>query len=238
MLVAILYAALVIILYRNSEGMIERIALAMGGNITHGGYIQVLTVFFFSWGQLEIFAFMKSIHFERELFNYEILPSVEHLVIGDKDVNDIRIRVTNYLEQKKGNGHAYHLLNMIKNVCVKFRANKSISESIEILNMQSRTNLLKAESAQSVIRYIAWVIPSMGFIGTVLGISQALEKANESIEVVTSTLGIAFDTTLLALILSVIYMWRIHRLQEESENLHIENEEYVMKNLVNRIDVW
>lgn len=66
----------------------------------------------------------------------------------------------------------------------------------------------------------------------------ALEiAATAKIEAVTATLGVAFDTTLVALVLSIIYMWKIHEMQEENEKLHIENEEYVVKNLINKIDV-
>ncbi len=68
-------------------------------------------------------------------------------------------------------------------------------------------------------RILVWAIPLLGFIGTVLGISNAvngfsgfLESAAEidtikqGIGEVTSGLGVAFDTTLLALALSVVVM--------------------------------
>ena len=76
-----------------------------------------------------------------------------------------------------------------------------------------------SESSYSVPRILVWAIPLLGFIGTVIGISGAVsgfsgflensgdvEQIKEGIGQVTSNLGLAFDTTLLALFLSVVVM--------------------------------
>lgn len=76
-----------------------------------------------------------------------------------------------------------------------------------------------SESSYSVPRILVWAIPLLGFIGTVLGISQAVngfsgflqeagdvDKIKEGIGTVTTGLAVAFDTTLLALLLSVAVM--------------------------------
>ena len=79
--------------------------------------------------------------------------------------------------------------------------------------------LTASESSYSVPRILVWAIPLLGFIGTVIGISGAVsgfsgflensgdvEQIKEGIGQVTSNLGLAFDTTLLALFLSVLVM--------------------------------
>ncbi|GAB4542775.1 MAG: MotA/TolQ/ExbB proton channel family protein [Pleurocapsa sp.] len=79
--------------------------------------------------------------------------------------------------------------------------------------------LSSSESSYSVPRILIWAIPLLGFIGTVVGISQAVngfsgflensgdvEQIKEGIGVVTSGLAVAFDTTLLALFFSVLVM--------------------------------
>ena len=76
-----------------------------------------------------------------------------------------------------------------------------------------------SESSYSFPRILVWAIPLLGFIGTVIGISGAVsgfsgflensgdvEQIKEGIGQVTSNLGLAFDTTLLALFLSVLVM--------------------------------
>ncbi len=79
--------------------------------------------------------------------------------------------------------------------------------------------LTSSESSYAFPRILVWAIPLLGFIGTVLGISGAvtnftgflknsgdIEQIKEGIGQVTSSLGVAFDTTLLALFLSVLVM--------------------------------
>ena len=79
--------------------------------------------------------------------------------------------------------------------------------------------LMASESSYMLPRILVWAIPLLGFIGTVLGISSAvngfsgflsntaeIDKIKEGIGTVTSGLAIAFDTTLLALLLSVVVM--------------------------------
>ena len=98
----------------------------------------------------------------------------------------------------------------------------------------------KSETEQSFIRYILGAIPSIGFIGTVLGIAASLGKAgdamtSEGLDGVTSMLYVAFDTTLVALVFGLILMYVYNGLQQKVENLYIEIESYVIENLVNRI---
>lgn len=76
-----------------------------------------------------------------------------------------------------------------------------------------------SESSYSVPRILVWAIPLLGFIGTVVGISKAVngfsgflqdagdvEQIKAGIGTVTGGLAVAFDTTLLALFLSVLVM--------------------------------
>ena len=68
----------------------------------------------------------------------------------------------------------------------------------------------RLDSELSMVRYIAWAIPSIGFIGTVRGFGEALGQAYKAVEGdisgVTASLGVAFNSTFVALILSIIIM--------------------------------
>ena len=68
-----------------------------------------------------------------------------------------------------------------------------------------------------MIRYIAWTIPSVGFIGTVRGIGQALSQAHLAVEgditAITDSLGTAFNSTFIALLISIVVMFLVHQLQ-------------------------
>ncbi len=90
-------------------------------------------------------------------------------------------------------------------------------------------------------RYINWAIPILGFIGTVLGISLAaseigniVESSNlnigDSINSAMEPLGIAFDTTLIALSLSVFLAFIYTVLQRWEEQKFLFIEEYITHN--------
>ena len=100
--------------------------------------------------------------------------------------------------------------------------------------MQSKqlTELLWQYSAESYLipRYLNWSVPILGFIGTVLGISLAadgiqkviisqdgLSQLSNDLGGAIAPLGIAFDTTLIALSLSIL-LTLFQTLQQRSED--------------------
>lgn len=91
-------------------------------------------------------------------------------------------------------------------------------------------------------RYINWAIPILGFIGTVLGISlaaegiqriigkhQGLTQLSSDLGQAITPLGIAFDTTLIALSLSVVLTLMQTMLQRWEDNLLIDYENRIRK---------
>lgn len=97
----------------------------------------------------------------------------------------------------------------------------------------------RLESELSLIRYIAWAIPSVGFIGTVRGIGEALRRAHEAVEGdisgVTESLGVAFNSTLIALIISIVVMFIVHQLQLAQERYVLDAEAYCEERLIRHL---
>ena len=91
----------------------------------------------------------------------------------------------------------------------------------------------------------------MGFIGTVVGIAVALNGVSDNIPDdltnraelqswigdITLNLGIAFNTTLLALVLSAILVFFLHIIQEREEMVLNACGQYCMDNLITRLYV-
>jgi biopolymer transport protein ExbB/TolQ len=92
-----------------------------------------------------------------------------------------------------------------------------------------------------MVRYIAWAIPSIGFIGTVRGIGEALGQAHKAVEGdiagVTRSLGVAFNSTLIALLISIVLMFLLHQLQLRQERLVLDTETYVDDHLIRHLQV-
>jgi biopolymer transport protein ExbB/TolQ len=160
------------------------------------------------------------------------IPTNEKHVFLPADINNLKFKLIESERKEK-----FILSDLLKKACTKFRANGSLSELIDIVSIQIEVSQEKSEGQQSVIRYLTWVIPSIGFVGTVLGISQALVVANSGdMELITKLLGVAFDTTLVALVLSIVVMWFVHQLQEETDQFHSDLKEFVIENLINKIE--
>jgi flagellar motor component MotA len=92
----------------------------------------------------------------------------------------------------------------------------------------------------ATVNYLAWALPALGFLGTVRGLSGSLSMA-ESIDEpsfitqVSKHLTVAFDCTLVALVLSLVIMFWLHRVQRDEEALVIDCRQYCLENLVNRL---
>lgn len=99
----------------------------------------------------------------------------------------------------------------------------------------------RLDSELSMIRYIAWAIPSIGFIGTVRGIGEALGQAHRAVEGdiagVTASLGVAFNSTFVALVISILIMFLLHQLQLAQERLVLDNQEYCDNRLMRYLQV-
>ncbi len=98
---------------------------------------------------------------------------------------------------------------------------------------------LRQEAENSMIRYLIWAIPSIGFIGTVRGIGAALSQADQAlagdISGMTNSLGVAFNSTLVALVISIFLMFLLHQLQRLQDGQIVETQAYCEKFLLNRI---
>jgi len=87
-------------------------------------------------------------------------------------------------------------------------------------------------------RYIAWLLPTIGFIGTIVGIAVALEfidPKHMDVAGITGRLGVSFYTTLVALIVSAVLVLIQHVVQKQEELALNEAGRYCLKNLVNRV---
>lgn len=218
---------------RESSPTLSRLLILLGGDVSNGGYIQCFTYFAFFWSFFEVREKLREIKRERKAFKLGLVPTSEKHVFMPADVNNLKFKLIEFEKKEK-----YVLSDVLKKACAKFRTSGSLSELIDIVSIQIEVSQEKAEGSQSVLRYLVWVIPSIGFVGTVLGISQALIVANSGdMNKITALLGVAFDTTLVALILSIIIMWFVHELQEQTDRFHSDLKEFVIENLINKIEI-
>ena len=100
----------------------------------------------------------------------------------------------------------------------RFGATRNVQDASTVAHGICQSEAERLDSELSMLRYIAWAIPAIGFIGTVRGIGDALSQAHKAvtgdISGVTEGLGVAFNSTLIALLLSILLMFLLQQLQQ------------------------
>jgi biopolymer transport protein ExbB/TolQ len=123
----------------------------------------------------------------------------------------------------------------------RFGATRNVQDVSEAGHAVCAAEAERLDSELSMIRYIAWAIPAIGFIGTVRGIGDALSQAHKAvtgdISGVTEGLGVAFNSTLVALLLSLVLMFLLHQLQLAQERLVLDAETYLDNRLLRNLQV-
>lgn len=224
---------MLVLVAATSDESPSRILVMLGGTMPEG-LIQGATYFLFFWGILEIAALRSRLSVEADAFTAHLLPEKENYILSAEDANQLKLNMQQIEHTQK-----YYLTDLIKKACTKYRLSKSSSEVLTLTDAQIKLYNAEIESEQTFINYTSWAIPSVGFIGTVLGIAASLGYANEAsttegVAKVTSMLAVAFDTTLVALVLSIVLMYQIHALHRQQDGLFTRMNNYIIENLVNR----
>lgn len=98
-----------------------------------------------------------------------------------------------------------------ENVLHFVASRKSANDLDDHLRTQTDNDALALDASYGLTRFITWAIPILGFLGTVLGITDAIagvtpEVLEASLSSVTDGLALAFDTTAVALALTMVLM--------------------------------
>lgn len=123
----------------------------------------------------------------------------------------------------------------------RFGATGSIQAASDTAHAACEAEAERLDSELSMVRYIAWAIPSIGFIGTVRGIGEALGLAHKAvsgeISGVTRSLGVAFNSTFIALLISIVLMFLLHQLQLQQERLVLDTSIYADDRMIQHLQV-
>jgi len=123
----------------------------------------------------------------------------------------------------------------------RIRLNGVFREANEVAAEACDLHLEMLHSKLSINRYVLWAIPSIGFLGTVRGIGEALTKAGEAmagdISGVAASLGIAFNSTFVALFVSLVLMLFSSMLQGREERLVANCKHFVSSKLIARLSI-
>jgi biopolymer transport protein ExbB/TolQ len=176
-----------------------------------------------------------SVHRQKQLLSQDLVGASDR-AIRLEDAESI----SRNLEKLPKARREYLLPRVLLGAIHRFTSTRNIQDASAVAQELCDQEADRLESELSIIRYIAWAIPSVGFIGTVRGIGAALSQAHRAVEGditgVTESLGIAFNSTFIALMISIFLMFIIHQIQLMQERLVLDSKDYCSMWLIRKLD--
>lgn len=232
---AILWLLLIVLANLMSrQPAINRVLTLLGGSSL--GYIQFICYAISIFALLQLREMSTYIKNQFKGFELKLLPEEDQLILTPEEVADIKLSV---IEIEK-RGVIYLITRFIKHACTQYRNNQSIPETMQILDGQIGNSKEEMDGNLNMVRFLISSVMSVGFIGTIIGLTAAignahLAKTENGLSILTSYLSVAFDTTLVALLLGLILNYFYQKYLERMDVFYAQSKSYVMDNLVSRI---
>ena len=196
-------------------------------------WVNFVETFCFGWGVgYLILKFLKFKH-QRNALVLDVLPQNLGREINKDNVH-VFITHVYALPAKLRDSM---MVNRLRKALELFETRQVNGDVSTMMANQSNIDGARIGGSYTLLRVFVWVIPILGFVGTVLGLSDAIgnfqgvmgsakdvDSLMSSLGKVTGGLSTAFDTTLLALIYAIVLSLPMSSLQKiEEDNLnHID----------------
>lgn len=216
----------------------------LGALLWQRGWVQFAEIWFASWSVVILIFKYRKLRVQRRSMLFDLLPDDISREINAESAG-------RFIQHIRGlpiqSGESF-LVNRVLRGLEHFGVLGSSGEAASRLSSQSDIDGNAVDSSYTLIKVFIWAIPILGFLGTVIGIGQAvgsfstamsaasdLSALKDSFGSVTGGLGTAFDTTLLALSLSMFIMFPMSSLQKAEQDLLNWVDEYCNENLLKRL---
>jgi biopolymer transport protein ExbB/TolQ len=196
--------------------------------------IQNLEHLIFFLGLGELYVRWRQGEYEHRFLKQDLLPEDDSTVLVAADLGPIRRKVSALYTGENG-----FLPQLIDLSILQFQSGRSVDQTVAVMTSSLELIQHRVDLRYSLIRYLAWVIPTIGFIGTVIGLGSTLAAVPSGGDVdmglMARTLSVGFDCTMIALVESAIMVF-ILNLVEEREELAVNLVgTYTLRNLINRL---
>lgn len=152
--------------------------------------------------------------------------------LSHEELQQIRDKIASLKANLKKDYYPTDYVSAAERTCETYLASSLPELASGILRMEVESLRDAFNGRASMVRYLTGAIPAIGFVGTVIGIGQALGRADQiiaeqgsqiaqrgNVQAVTAALGTAFDTTLVALVASLILLLVRHFVEDRDEKL-------------------
>ena len=186
----------------------------------------------------ELWVLFNQAKLEMEQVAKRYLPEDDAVMLRARDLGSFYQKVRPMAEERP-----FYLQRLIMRCILQFQGSHSVNQANSLLNSSLELFQHELELKYAMLRYLVWLIPTLGFIGTVVGIAFALDYAANVedpqdptlLAEITGRLGVAFYTTLLALVQSALLVFALHIAQSCEEMALNQSGQYCLDNLINRL---
>jgi biopolymer transport protein ExbB/TolQ len=174
------------------------------------------------------------------------MPDDPAYVLSSATVDPVLARVYATVDDPRN----FILFNRIVVALSNLRNLGRVTDVDEILRSQASQDEATMETSYALVQGFVWAIPVLGFIGTVLGLSDAIgkfsgvlgagsdvEQISNSLKGVTAGLATAFETTLQALIAALVIQLLITVLRKNEEEFLDAAMDYGLRYVVSRLRI-
>ena len=201
---------------------------------------QEMEIIFAVWGVIILGHKLLQVRRERGLFRVDFVRLQPGERIIPEDALD-RYKEMRVAVERNPRWHGRLLPECMLAALHRFHATNSVQDAANAIKERAEIAGDHLDSSLSLVRYISWAIPAIGFIGTVRGIGLALAFAEDAIKgditPVIEALGLAFNSTLVALLISMGLMYIVHIVQSRQEAFVLETQTYSRDKLIDVMKV-
>ena len=172
---------------------------------------------------------------EKRVFAYELLPPWEGQPVPVTEAGSL---LDGFRELGRGLRNTY-LVQRVATLLEFVRSRGSANDLDDQMRTLADTDAIALEGSYSFLKLVIWAIPILGFLGTVLGITQSISGIDpEKMDMsnVTGGLSQAFDATALALGLTMMLMFVNFLVDRLEQKTLIRVDRYVDEQVAHRFE--
>ncbi len=242
---AILFAAFYGVLSRFHNGENPWVEMFFHGGAQNRSTIPYYTVFLGMWSLAIVFIKRLKLRTQAKVLALKILPDDPNFVLTCATAREIIDRINDQVINPKD----FVLLDRVLRALLNLKNLGNVSAVAECLNTQAQNDDDTLHSSYTLLKGFLWAIPVLGFIGTVLGLSEAVGGFGKvvqngcsdptqliaSLGNVTGGLSIAFETTLIALLIVLVVQLLMTLVVGKEEQFLDECSDYCHRNIISKI---
>jgi hypothetical protein len=237
----------VMFLLPKKEGDASGIGVYLRELFCERGMTQYVTTVLAFWCMALLVLKWLNIRKQRSAMMIQALPTDISEEINPQNLKAFHDHIINFPKPLRNT----YIVNRIRKALEFFYVRQNNPEVAQMISSQSEVDAAKANGSYGMVKVFLWAIPIMGFIGTVVGIGDAIggfgavfgageggdmSQIKEPLLAVLGSMGVAFDTTLLALVLSIVLSFPASSLQGSEDDLVTDVDEYCIDHLLKRLN--